>query len=181
MIGVVLAAVLAVTAVGCTAADDTADESATEQEESADGGAGTLDPADAAISTEVSLPGVEGTIAVDLFPLEVEGKVQTLNVLFTPDFAGLGEDETIQLYDMLGNRPFAPQLVDKTNLKTYSVITARDNQAIAWTTDAVDTSVVNGESVAVWAVFAAPEDSVDSLDVKLHDDWPVFEDIPVIE
>lgn len=116
-----------------------------------------------------------------MFPLEVEGKVQTLNVLLTPEFEGVGKNETFSVYDMLGGTPFAPQLVDKENLKTYSVITSAKNQSITWSTDGVYTKVANGEPVAVWAVFAAPEDAVESVDVVLHGSWPMFEDVPVVE
>lgn len=183
MAGAALAAMIIVGTVGCTAADEPADEPAEEQQqdEGAAAGGATLDPADAVAHAEVTLPGVEGSIGVDLFPLETEGKVQTLNVLLTPDFPELGENEVISIYEMLGETSFSPQLIDKTNLKTYSVIASRQNQSITWSTEVVDTKTTNGETVAVWAVYAAPEDDVESLDVMLHDGWPVFEDIPVIE
>jgi hypothetical protein len=62
------------------------------------------------------------------------------------------------------------------NLKEYSVIYDPPNH---WMSESTDVESVNGEPMFVFAVFAAPEDDIDVVDVTFRDNWPTLADVPL--
>lgn len=115
----------------------------------------------------------EGTVTFGLHSLTVEGETMTLRVVITPQLEV--DDETITLSDIFGIDRFAPTLIDREHLKEYSIIT--DGPTEWW--QASDLETTTGESMVWWGVYAAPEDDVDAVDVRLRDDMPEFSDVPV--
>lgn len=182
-IGMVLAFLLT----GCTAQPDTpaentpppSAEAAPGDTEEPSGAVESYDPEDAVATQEVPVPGsAEDTVTVSVFPLEVKGDVQVLHFVVTPHFQSVREDDEINLSEMiesLGIYP-GPQLIDMENLKVYSVIHPAGEW---WMSDEFTTKTTNGRPVAAWAVFAAPEDDVDSFEVRMHESWPAFTEVPV--
>lgn len=192
---VLVAGALAVALAGCSLTSSDGDEKADSSEktssttqqdysknlqnddtDSAD--AGVAEEGDVVAKQDVKVPGSSGdTATIGVQALKVNEKVQVLRLIITPHFDSESDSETISVYDVWGSGgSFNPRLVDMTHLKVYSPI--RDGVK-RWTTDAVDTKTTNGKPVVVWAVFAAPEDDVDSFDVRLQDSWPQFTDVPV--
>ncbi|WP_164745262.1 hypothetical protein [Georgenia faecalis] len=186
------AAVLALALAGCSADDtpneaptteqtspaETASEGATDTpkpEDTATGDAATDDVVDEVTYT---LPGTEDEVTVGVLPLEVEGDVMTLRLVFTPNFASVGDNEPVAVYDMYPDNlfKFRPVLVDRENLKEYSPIS---DTGIDWTAQSSQLEAVNGESVVWWGVYAAPEDDIDTFDLRLRDSLPEYTDIPV--
>jgi hypothetical protein len=192
------AAALALLLGGCSADDAAEDASTAEQPPTAEqatagegsttggpdagaSGAGVLDVDVDDVLAEVTytLPGTEDEVTVGVLPLEVEGEVMTLRLAFTPNFASVGDDEPVAVYDMYPNNAmkFRPVLVDRENLKEYSPVS--DLAGVDWTASSVELEAVNGEQVVWWGVYAAPEDDVDTFDLRLRDSLPEFTDIPV--
>ncbi|SDS25187.1 hypothetical protein SAMN04489751_1584 [Brevibacterium sandarakinum] len=120
----------------------------------------------------------EATATIGVLSLKVEGEVQTLRLAVTPHIKGAEDDERFSVYDIWNESKFSPQLVDKGNLKVYSPISTSYEQ---WTSDSVQTETKNETPMEVWAVFAAPQDDIDSFDIRLADSWPVFTDVPVTQ
>lgn len=138
-----------------------------------DAGVEDIDLDDAVATQTVKNPGSDIEIELRVFPLEVEGKVQTLRIAVTPKFEG---GDTVSLYRIFGQTPYSPQLVDRDNLKVYSVIRELSD---SWAIDEVKTDAASGETIIAWSQHAAPEDDVDSFDVLVKDGWPAFTDVPV--
>lgn len=129
------------------------------------------------VEQDVKVPGSsEDTATIGILSLKVEGKTQRLQMAVTPHFKSVDDDESVNIYDVWGTQSFSPQLVDADNLKVYSPI--RDG-AEKWTSDAVYTTTKNEEPMLAWAVYAAPEDDLDSFDIRLYDTWPDFTDVPI--
>lgn len=196
--GLALAAVLALG--GCSAADD--DPAASEQpsgqaseqpsgpasEDEGDGGDGDSGGAgvedgdldEVLVEQTVAQPGApDDTATIGVRSLRVEGEVMVLELAVTPDFASVSDGDTVSLYEIFStvDGTFDPTLLDRVNLKRYSIVEA-DN-GLDYASDPVYTAAGNGESVRAFAVFAAPEDDVDVIDVVLADPWPAFTDVPV--
>ncbi len=64
-------------------------------------------------------------------------------------------------------------LIDRQHLKECTVLRDRGRR---YETDSQLARARTGESVGYQRFFAAPEDDID---VKVHDDLPVFEDVPL--
>ena len=175
--------ILAVT--GCSSGQDSDSK---DKDSSADGGSGkdvakpgveNIDPDDVIVKKEVKVPGSrENTVTVGIHSLEVEGKTQTLTMVITPHFKSAADDDPISIYDAWGENRFFPQLIDAGNLKVYSPISDTYEE---WTSDSVYTETTNNQPITAWAVFKAPENDIDSVDIRLQDSWPKFTDVPITE
>ena len=175
--------ILAVT--GCSSGQDSDSK---DKGSSADGGSGkdvakpgveNIDPDDVIVKKEVKVPGSrENTVTVGIHSLEVEGKTQTLTMVITPHFKSAADDDPISIYDAWGENRFFPQLIDAGNLKVYSPISDTYEE---WTSDSVYTETTNNQPITAWAVFKAPENDIDSVDIRLQDSWPKFTDVPITE
>lgn len=180
--GIVLALVLT----GCTASpEDPADASPSASAEpdgaGSSGAVESYDLEDAVATQDVAVPGSEeDTVTVAVFPLEVNGDVQILHFAVTPHFESRADDAEVKLGEMFGGPSgvytVLPALVDVDNLKTYSVI---HEAGLWWKSDEYTSITTNGTPLMSWAVFAAPEDKVDSFEVRLHESWPAFTEVPV--
>lgn len=177
----------AICVLAMTACSSSPDSDSKDKGSSADGGdkdkatAGVedIDPQDVIAKEDVKVPGSKDdkvTVAID--SLEVEGKTQTLTMVVTPHFKSVGDDEKISIYDAWGETEFDPQLIDTDNLKVYSPISDTYD---SWTSDSVFTTTTNNQPVTAWAVFKAPENDIDTVDVRMQESWPKFTDIPVTE
>lgn len=193
-----LSAAVLISLVGCSGSDGqssgdaptTSNADATETTEADTDGSGDgesasgaaveqSDPDDLIVSQEIQMPGSPGdTATIGVVSLAVDGKVQILRLMVTPHFESASDSETVNLYDVLGKSAFRPTLVDTENLKEYSVLS---DTGAWWTSDTVYSKTTNGEPMVVFAVFAAPEDDVDSFDILVHDAWPAFTDVPVTQ
>lgn len=161
---------------GCTSDSEPAGEDAGGVS-SADAGVLDFDPDDIIVEQTVSFPDDPADeITFGVLSLKVDGEVMVLRLAVTPRLTSLSDSETVSMYDISRPNVFAPVLVDMANLKEYSVIADPPHY---WTSDSVDTRALNGQPMQYWAVYAAPEDDIDTIDVRLTDYWPPFTDIPI--
>jgi hypothetical protein len=192
---VAVAVVLALS--GCTGAEEDAaptverasaapsQEDETQDQDSGQGsgsGAGVEDAdlEDVLVEQTVAQPAdPDDLTTVGVRSLRVEGDVMVLELAVTPDFASVSDSSTLSLYDIWRGvaGTFQPTLLDRVNLKRYQVVQAGAGRSFA--SDAVYTRTVNGQPVRAYAVFAAPEDDIEVIDVVLADAWPAFTDVPV--
>lgn len=166
--------------------DESTDEGteATEEEsdQSSASGAGVEDrDAEALVEQTVALPEASDDQAtVGIQSLTVEGETMVLRLVITPDFASTSGSDTVMLGEALdtGSQFFGVnlRLLDRANLKEYSVI---HTNSAWWASGSTEVSALNGEPMYAFAVFAAPEDDIDTVDVRIHEQWPEFTDVPI--
>lgn len=178
------AAICALAVTGCSSSPD---QDSKDKDSSADGGSKdgakpgveNIDPDDVIVKQDVKVPGSsEDKVTVGIHSLEVRGKTQTLTMVITPHFKSAASDDAISVYDVWGEERFFPQLIDADNLKVYSPIgdTYED-----WVSDSVLTETTNNQPMTAWAVFKAPENDIDSVDIRVQESWPKFTDVPITE
>ena len=149
---------------------------------SADSGAGVEDQSAPPIVEQTVVPDPrypDNTAEIGIQSLTVDGPIMTLEYVVTPDFPSESDSDTIYLGDAMGaSAVFVAsnlKLIDRANLKEYSVIYG---DAQWWgTRDSVTT--VNGTPLHAFAVFAAPEDDIDTVAVVMSDQFPEFTDVPI--
>lgn len=168
---------------GCTGGDGAKAPSAGgEQVGSQSSGAGVEERSTKTLVEQtVSSPDApEDKVTIGVQSLTVKDKTMVLRLVLTPDFRSVSDNEPVELGDAVrvGAQFFgvALRLLDRRNLKEYSVVHNGDKW---WASDAGDVSSVNGEPMHAFAVFAAPEDDVDSIDVRVDEQWPEFTDVPI--
>jgi hypothetical protein len=108
--------------------------------------------------------------------LEVQGDVMKLLMAVTPRFASVSDDDSVSQFAALGETSSSPTLVDLDNLKQYAVIRAGNS---VLSSGDLEVTTRNGSPMLTYAYFAAPEDDIDAIDVKLTDFWPAFADVPI--
>lgn len=166
---------------GCSGADTAT--KGTGEEPVADAGAGVEDRAAEAVveQTVVSDPASpDDKATVGVASLTVDRETMVLRLIVTPDFSSVSDSEVVDLGEAMGvgGQYFGVKLrlLDRENLKEYSVI----NQGFEWWASASsEVGAVNGDPMYAFAVFAAPEDDIDSIDVRLHENWPELTDVPI--
>lgn len=169
------------------AAEDSAsapDTGASQDDEGADSGttdsAGVedVDTENAIVSQTVSMPAdPKDSVEISVLSLKVEGEVMQLRLALTPDFASVSDSDTVKLFRAVGGSTFSPELIDVENLKEYSVVTTRGMSR--WSSSDLGTEGVNGSPMTAFAWFAAPEDDIDAIDVRVTEFWPTFTDVPI--
>ncbi len=137
-----------------------------------------LDPNDVLAKQTVSMPkNPQDTVEFGLQSLTVEGSIATLRLVVTPRFKSESADEAISLNDIYGSGKYLGfYLLDRKNLKRYDIVR---NGPKLFASDDGDTKTVNGTPMAAYAVFAAPQDEIPTIDVFMADYWPEFKNVPV--
>jgi hypothetical protein len=121
-------------------------------------------------------PAAKGaTIDIAIMGLKVKGKLATLNVQFTPHLPAT-DTRRINAYSLNGERGLGTSLIDPVNLKRYLVV--RDSGGQELETDDIFTKMANDQATPFYFTFAAPPESVKSIDVQIGS-WPMFRDVPV--
>jgi len=168
--------------VGDPAADD-ATKTTTAAKEKTGGGADSsikvdkLNPNDVLAKQTVSMrENPQDTVEFGLQSLTVEGSIATLRLVVTPRFKSESADETISLNDIYSPSVLGIYLLDRKNLKRYDIV--RSGPTL-FASDSVSTKTVNGTPMAAYAVFAAPQDEIPTIDVFMADYWPEFKNVPV--
>lgn len=121
----------------------------------------------------------EDSATVGVQSLTVEGPTMVLRLVVTPDFASESDSQAIDLGEAVnvGVEFFGVQLrlLDRENLKEYSVI----HDGPKWWASPGEVSSTNGQPMYAFAVFAAPEDDIQTVDVVVDPSWPQFIDVPI--
>lgn len=155
-------------------------DAATDGEDSSDstGDAGVdfPDPEDTVADATFTVPGTESDkVRFGIESIVVSGRTMELRLVMTPEFDDGGRAASV--YDAL-DRDTQITLIDRENLKEYRVLEA-DGGGRWYESDVVKTKALPGQSVGYQAFYAAPEDDITTVDVKLASSWPVFEDVPL--
>lgn len=136
-----------------------------------------LDPNNVLAKQTVSMrDNPQDTVDFGLQSLTVEGSIATLRLVVTPHFKSESADKAISLFDIYRPSILGFYLLDRKNLKRYDIV--RDGPKL-FASDSVGTETVNGTPMAAYAVFAAPQDEVPTIDVFMADYWPEFKNVPV--
>ncbi|GAA4624387.1 hypothetical protein [Cellulomonas oligotrophica] len=166
---------------GCSfgAADDTTGGSGGSAQsasgEGSDARVDEIDAEDVLISETFPLvSNPDDTTTIGVQSLTVEGKTMVLRLIVTPDFASMSNSDEIRLYDAFDDT-YDPVLIDRENLKEYSVI----NEAGTAFAAPYTRETPNGTPTLAWFAFAAPEDDIATIDLLVHPDWPELLDIPI--
>ncbi len=155
-----------------TGAPDEADSA----EAKSKAGVASVDLSKVFVEQEFQLPGTKDETKFGIHSLVVDGDTMKLKIVMTPDFSSITDSETVSLFKMTGESGTQPLLIDRENLKEYSVIRDGPKQ---WTADRVFTESSNGEPAVWWGVYAAPEDDIDSVDIRVLDGMPEFTNVPI--
>lgn len=118
----------------------------------------------------------DGTVDVIVRSLERDdnGTTMTLRAAFVPHLGKEGESYTLSSIN--GYIFLRPVLLDRQNLKRYSVIEGDGQQE--WLTN-TSAETVEGEPLESWFVYAAPEDDIDEITFTI-DEWSIeLPDIPI--
>ncbi len=184
--GVAGAAVVALLLTGCSGGGDSDDAGAkAEPGASASGkggesGAGveSFDAGKALVEQTVPVPERPGDeVTLGVLSLEVKDRVMLLRLAVTPMFASRSDDDVISQFSSTDQTTFRPRLVDVENLKEYSVIKGDDGRD--WASSDLNNKARNGTPMLAYAYFAAPEDDIEEIDVRVTDFWPTFTDVPI--
>lgn len=134
------------------------------------------DPEDVVADATFTVPGTEkDKVRIGVESIVVSGGTMELRLVVTPEYDDGGRAASV--YDTFGEQ-MSVALIDRENLKEYQVLEA-DGGGRWYRTDPVYAKALPGQSVGYQSFFAAPEDDVTTVDVKLTDSWPVFEDVPL--
>lgn len=125
---------------------------------------------------EYTLPGTKDKVTFGVQSVTVDGKTMLLQMILTPDFSSVSDSKAINVYEMTGSSMFDPKLIDRENLKEYSLISETGR---TWATDRVPTKTTNHEPVIWWGMYAAPEDDNEAFDLRVLDAMAEFTDVPV--
>lgn len=137
----------------------------------------TFDPSDVVAKQTVRMPeNPQDTVEFGLQSLTVEGSIATLKLVVTPRFTSESADEVISLFDIYSPNVVPFYLLDRKNLKRYDIVRSGPK---VFASDSVGTETVNGTPMAAYAVFAAPQDEIATIDVFMADYWPEFKNVPV--
>ncbi|MBM7821537.1 hypothetical protein JOE63_004014 [Cellulosimicrobium cellulans] len=130
------------------------------------------------LEARLPVPGsAEDEVSLGLVSLVAEGSTVELRVLMTPRFADPDAEkpEEHSAYDMLGH-DHNPTIVDVDALTEYDLISTGGTDLA---TDVVAAKTVNGRPLLYQAWFPRPAGDPVAVDVRLHESWPPFEDVPV--
>ena len=112
------------------------------------------------------------TVGVSSLKLDPNGTTMTLRLVFTPSIHSTTDPtKAMSLFSTDGSYPV---LLDRTHLKRYRVIGSGN-----YGSSALDTKATSGKSFEAWFGFAAPQDSVSSLELTVNSSWPSFLNVPV--
>jgi hypothetical protein len=154
------------------------DGSASSDGSTSSAGVDSFAPGDALVRQTVTSVGEPGDrLDVALLSLRVQGEVMQLRLALTPTFASQRADAEVSQFRAIGETLFSPTLVDAEHLKEYEVV--KSAQGRPWRSSDLDTKARNGTPMLAYAWFAAPQDDIDSVDVRVSDAWPAFTDVPI--
>lgn len=122
--------------------------------------------------SNIKTPDAETDITLDLLGLRRDGDLLVLNLGFTPK-----EGQRTSYYGWTGTS-WAPQIVDTTNLKVHSVVEGPEGR-LATGTGPTGIPVAGGQTLYLYAVFAAPPKDVTTVTVKPADGAPAFTHVEI--
>lgn len=171
--------------------DEPTDEAGNEDAASA-GEAGGVRHADALQSITYPALGTDGEITAGLQGLTIDGETMLLELTFVADYdesAGtMTFNELHGLGDQAGNAHIAPVIHDRQNTKSYHVLSTDSHRLASyrgstafgdtiWSTEVNNRELAPGQTLYVWAVYAAPQDDIEAVSVSFDPGAPEFQDV----
>lgn len=153
------------------------EDEASEEGAEAEASTGSLDPEDAVETITYDLPSDSSTsLEVGFHELRVIDDVMILELSFTPEYSGI--THTLDAVLSTTSSPIVPELNDRQNLKSYSVVSS-DNDRWHSRDTTFRTLVESGQTLPYWGYFAAPEDDIDTISVSVIPGAVEFEDMEI--
>ncbi|MGP9837321.1 hypothetical protein [Arthrobacter sp. 179] len=166
--------------VGCSGGDsDPEDAEASSRTAPATASAGEAAPGDShqvLAKQEYELPGTNDQVTVGIKSLVVDGDTMKLTLVLTPEFSSLGETDQVSISKITDPWYLSPRLIDREHHKEYSIVSDTFNKR--WQVDTMS-NTTNGEPIIWWGIYAAPEDGIDSVDLRIFGDMPDFTNVPI--
>lgn len=138
---------------------------------------------------DASWPDPDNVIAEDVFPVPgserdkirigieaivVTDETMELRLMLTPEEGGDG----VRVWDVLREQTNVDvRLIDRENLKEYTVLTSTKGGVRYAPSDG--TRLTAGHTLGYPIFYAPPEDDIDTVDVQLSSNLPIFEDVPL--
>ncbi len=116
------------------------------------------------------------TLDIAVLQLRRSGKTVVLTYSVTPHTT---QDKADNLYQWFGESGTQPTLVDTTNLRLHRIPEQSNGVSGDVMTNLVNLKAASGQTVYVYAVFAAPPDDVTTMSVNVADGIPAMIDVPV--
>lgn len=142
-----------------------------------DAGIDPKNPPKPVATVPLAIPGAKGEkpAAFDLLGLERKDDLMLLTASVTIDASSTGDAQ-----DFFGwfDRRWYPQVIDTRNLKVHDVVTA-DDQRVMSDTGALTQEVGPGQTLYLFAAFAAPPQDVSTVTVRLTDNSPAIQGVKV--
>lgn len=125
---------------------------------------------------QFEFPGTSDKVTVGVQSLVADGDTMKLTLVLTPDFSSIGEAEPVSIFKITDPWYLSPRLIDRENHKEYSVVSGSSSKRLQ-----VDTmsKTTNGEPIIWWGIYAAPEDDIDTVDLRVLDGMPDFTQVPI--
>lgn len=146
-------------------------------EAAAEAGVDPTDPPEPIAS--VTMPGAGGganntptEITLDLLSLRRDGDLLVLNLGFTPK-----EGKPTSYYGWT-TTSWSPRIIDTTNLTVHEVVSSGE-ESLKTDTSPIGTRVGGGQTLHLYAVFAAPPEDVSTVTVKPADGAPAFTGVTI--
>src|SRR5699024_11025620 len=106
-----------------------------------------IDTSQVLAEQKYQIPGTDDSATIGVHSLVVEGDVMQLYLTFTPDYASLSDDEVATIFDLVDPMKFRPILIDRENLKEYSLISDSGQD---WSAASSSVAAANGETALWW-------------------------------
>lgn len=125
---------------------------------------------------QFELPGTNDKVTVGVHSLVADGDTMKLTLVLTPDFASVEESETVSIFKITDPWYLSPRLIDRENHKEYSIVSDSSNKR--WQVDTMS-KTTNGEPIIWWGIYAAPEDDIDTVDLRVLGGMADFTQVPI--
>lgn len=124
----------------------------------------------ALLTQEFTVPGTKNKVEASIYSLKVHGEVMELTMTVTPHFAKAPADKPLSYWTVLNETSEGPKLIDRTHLKEYRTVKEPSSSGL---------STLNNTPMLWVGWYAAPQDHIDTIDIKMMDGVPNFQNVPV--
>ncbi len=124
----------------------------------------------ALLTQDFTVPGTKDKVEASIYSLKVHGEIMELTMTITPHFPDAPADEPLSYYTVLNETAQGPKLLDRENLKEYSTVKEPSSSGL---------STLNDTPMLWTGWYSAPQDPIDTIDIKVMDGVPSFRNVPV--
>lgn len=125
---------------------------------------------DPLVTQEFTVPMTKNKVEVAIHSLKVHGKVMELTMTVTPHFTQPTTSEPMNYWDVFNQSTTGPQLIDRVNLKEYHPVKVPSSTGL---------TTLNNTPMVWVGWYAAPQDPIETIDIRVMDGVPNFLNVPV--